>query len=474
MAKNKSSGSSTLHQQIVHDRLIDAASRLNLRQDLPAAFIRYAHALVLGSSLLTLDRQDIVDAREVTDGGQEKQIDAFTIRESDQDATVFITQTKLGASFSSNDIVLLKNGLSWCFEKGGDELKSLKNLRLRKRIEELWISLKQVGPSRLRVVVSYITTGSTDHLSDEFAQERAALERYLSGLGFSDTSVQVWGAAELVQRADEIDREGCQTASVLAAAQANGKLAANTRVLVRAYQAVTPGLIDDIVESTNTQNKITTRNLKANDRLQIEMQQAFRTKGFFYERKPRQFDNELAATAETLMSNEEVGQGYLAVVMKQPSNAGRRKYLIWDEMYKQVFGGSIVEPYIVATLLTRAVREWLDGSALHYSRSELKKKLASRAAYHIARVLSFQWARGDSWVRDAAQATTFLENLKGRKRITSAQFQRAFDTVYTTIARFKEFKSDLDLSLRSAALDEALDRALYRSRASTKKKSVTG
>ncbi len=82
---------------------------------------------------------------------------------------------------------------------------------------------------------------------------------------------------------------GCQTATALALADKAGKLAADTRVMLRIYETADVQLVDKIVLTTNNQNKISSRDLRSNDKFQVDMQEAFSKYGLFYERKVNQY-----------------------------------------------------------------------------------------------------------------------------------------------------------------------------------------
>src|SRR5262249_39781363 len=84
---------------------------------------------------------------------------------------------------------------------------------------------------------------------------------------------------------------GCQTATTLALAQREGQLAADVRVMVRIYETTNTDLVDKIVLTTNSQNQISSRDLRANDTIQVDIEKACTIYGFHYERKLRQFDN---------------------------------------------------------------------------------------------------------------------------------------------------------------------------------------
>ena len=96
-----------LRQQLIDEQVALSASELGLDAD--AAFLRFAHGLITGTSAHAVDPEDIVDA------GGDKQIDAVTVEESDGETDIWITQSKNAPSFSSNALVQMGNGLKWLF-----------------------------------------------------------------------------------------------------------------------------------------------------------------------------------------------------------------------------------------------------------------------------------------------------------------------------------------------------------------------
>jgi AIPR protein len=76
---------------------------------------------------------------------------------------------------------------------------------------------------------------------------------------------------------------GCQTATALALVEKAGKLATDTRVMLRVYETADAQLVDKIVLTTNNQNKISSRDLRSNDKVQIDMQEAFSKYNLYYE-----------------------------------------------------------------------------------------------------------------------------------------------------------------------------------------------
>ena len=121
---------------------------------------------------------------------------------------------------------------------------------------------------------------------------------------------------------------GCQTATTLATAQREGKLRPDVRVMTRVYETPKTGLVDKIVLTTNNQNRISSRDLRANDVVQIDMERGFGIYDLLYERKQRQHDS-ASQDPTKIVPNEAVGQWYLAVVLKNPADGRGRKYKIW-------------------------------------------------------------------------------------------------------------------------------------------------
>ena len=152
-----------LHQQLIQQRIEKTAQDLNLPENL--AFIRFAHSLIVGKSMHSFEENDLVD------GSEEKQIDCITIEEDEDNATVYIFQFKNSDSFSSNTLILMRNGLEWVFNKSQSDINQLSNLKFKDCILEYRTLQRELGPSNLKIIVAYVTKGITASLSNEFKQE---------------------------------------------------------------------------------------------------------------------------------------------------------------------------------------------------------------------------------------------------------------------------------------------------------------
>ena len=252
---------------------------------------------------------------------------------------------------------------------------------------------------------------------------------------------------------------GCQTATALALAEKAGKLATDTRVMLRVYETADAQLVDRIVLTTNNQNKISSRDLRSNDKIQIDMQEAFSKYGLFYERKVSQYGPN--TPVGRIVVNELVAQSYLGIVLKKPSDARRRKYKVWGELYDKIFSGEVVEPYVIAMLLYRRVSAWLLETGLTDDANDLRRKIANNGVFHIARVASYLWRETDSWNRPPDDLKMQIGALEKAPLALAPIFGTAFALLESVLTGNAHYKSDLDAALKTATLDSDLDKALH-------------
>ena len=253
---------------------------------------------------------------------------------------------------------------------------------------------------------------------------------------------------------------GCQTATTIAMAQNEGALARDVRVIVRIYQTADPALVDRIVLTTNNQNRISNRDLRANDQVQIDLEKGFNIYNYFYERKPRQFAGAVLDFTR-ILPNELVAQSYLAVVMKKPSDGRGRKYKVWGEFYDKIFGGQAVEPYILSTLIVKYVSEWLRSHGATATEDDVRRNIAKKGSFHLGRIAAFLWRGNDLWNVEQDVLRNQVQSLESDSAILGDPVQNAFEILVNIITGDAHFSSDLDNALKSYTLDESIDRTLY-------------
>jgi hypothetical protein len=187
-----------IRQQIIADRVADLVSTLGIPED--EAFERLVHSLITGQSVHGLDPADWVD------GSQDKQIDIISIEEGEEEAEIFIISAKFTGGFSSNAIVLMRNGLHWIFNRSRAEIATISNEPFRDKILEIRSVQSGFGPSNIGIHCFFVTNGSAASISNEYQQEiRGVLGEY-DNETFAEFSFASLGADELVGLINQIER----------------------------------------------------------------------------------------------------------------------------------------------------------------------------------------------------------------------------------------------------------------------------
>ncbi len=560
----------TLRQQIVADRVGNLVTTLGVTQD--QAFERLAHSLVTGQSVHSIDLADWVD------GAQDKQIDLISIDEEDNEATVSIISAKFTGGFSSNAIILMRNGLNWIFNRPRTEVATITNEAFRDKIFEIRSLLSGLGPANLTFNCYFVTNGLTAEISQEYEQERRGILAEYDNHTFAEFSFESLGSEELVgllnrheRRARSIDADvlirydrntpslirydsqglkgvictaaareiaelvnrdaggalfdtnirrflgksrgvnaeilrtasdpassylfwflnngitiicdrcdpvtdpdnpfvkitnlqivnGCQTANALAHAARDGTLRPDTRVLLKIFETNDHTLAERVVITTNTQNRISSRDLKSNDSVQQDMQRRFLRHNLLYEHKVNQYAATPLAPGQRIVSNEEVGQAYLAIALKKPSDARRRKYKVWADNYADIFSGGTSEPHVICVLLKQAAGTWARNARRAANVTEERRKLLNTGVLHIARIAAYLWRGTDDFGQQTAVLEGQINTLQTNVAVIDAHFDDALTRLERLINANPDFQSDVDGALKSALLETAITRSLH-------------
>jgi len=556
-----------LRQQIINDQVEKTNDILQIGLD--KAFMVFTHSLIADNSIHAFSPSDDVD------GGQDKQIDCITIYDNGDDAIVYISQTKNEYSFSSNNIIKIRNGLHWIFNKSKSDISKLSNQKFIDAILRYRDLQNHIGPSNIQIVVSYITNGNTKEASEECKQEIKTIRDEYDNDTFNSFCFQLVGFDELVDLINSQDKKnkkidamvkirydantpslikyhnrglkgiictasakeiadivnkdkkgfvfdlnirrflgsqgavnkdilntcsdptdkhlfwflnngitivcdkvdpitdpddpyikienmqivnGCQTASSLAKASRDNILEDDTRVILRIYETNDLNLVDKIVLTTNNQNKINGKNLRANDIRQIDIENGFKLYGFYYERKQRQYINE-SVPYNKIAPNEIVAASYLSIVLKRPSDARSRKYKIWGEYYNRIFTGGIVEPYLISFLVFNYTSEYLKTS-FKSVKDETTRYLINNASFHISRIASYNWKQNDNWT-DQNKLSKEVDLLINFPKTLDTTIGKAINFLKKVIDSNAKYKVDLNSALKSSELDNDINKILY-------------
>lgn len=249
---------------------------------------------------------------------------------------------------------------------------------------------------------------------------------------------------------------GCQTASTLTVAYEKGKLLEGTTVLARIYKTSVDGLVDDIVVTTNTQNKITPRDLRSNHPEQIDIQNIFQSNNFFYERKPREFDSVDEATSSNTFTNDFVGRSVLSIVCGKSGDARSRKGKIWSEHYKKIFlDTQNAHTLIIPTIVYMKVKNILDSMTFDDDQQN-HRYLVKNGSLHIARIVTFMWRKTEDW-KNIKEMESQLEKLLA----DDVNISSLVDKAITVLEDMFEEDDDLNSELKSSQFDAVLKKTLY-------------
>lgn len=255
---------------------------------------------------------------------------------------------------------------------------------------------------------------------------------------------------------------GCQTSSTLARCLQEGVLREDTRVLVKIFQSEDPDLIPKVILGTNSQNKITSRDLKANDNVQETLQQAFQEKfGLYVERRANEYANLGRDRRSKIVSNEKIGQASLGLLHKRPSDARRRKYKIWGDDYNRVFNeNTLPQAYLLAFRIVEMCNAWKRIVFSDYENDLLRRVLAN-GVYHVSRGAAFMWRQHDAW-HDEEELSRQIVDLSDDPQMLDEFFVSSLEAIAEIIRGDASFAADDSAALKSSRLDDEFTRKLHR------------
>ncbi len=103
-----------------------------------------------------------------------------------------------------------------------------------------------------------------------------------------------------------------------------------------------------IAESTNSQTRITPRDLRANDRVQRQLQDSFEDINYFYERKKNEFEDKPKDKRIDALS---AGQAYVAYELGRPDIAKASRGRVFGILYDDVFTDGLKAEHLAEHLL---------------------------------------------------------------------------------------------------------------------------
>lgn len=108
----------------------------------------------------------------------------------------------------------------------------------------------------------------------------------------------------------------------------------DVNLLIRIYETKKTELVGKIAEYTNSQTEVKSRDIRAIDTLQIKLDNEFKIKNYYYERKKNQYQGQDKSKRIDL---EKVGQVLLTYYNSMPLEAKNKKSIIFGSMYEEIF-----------------------------------------------------------------------------------------------------------------------------------------
>lgn len=108
----------------------------------------------------------------------------------------------------------------------------------------------------------------------------------------------------------------------------------NMDVLCRIYETKNKKLSTEIAEFTNSQNAVSSRDIRSNDYLQRKLEKDLLSQNYFYERKKNQYQKEVKGQR---IDAEKAGQALWSFFHLKPGEAKNLKRKIFGEEYENIF-----------------------------------------------------------------------------------------------------------------------------------------
>lgn len=209
----------------------------------------------------------------------------------------------------------------------------------------------------------------------------------------------------------------------------------NRRILVRIIETEEPAVADKIIKATNSQNPMKRWSLHATDPIQRLIEEYFRTKGLYYDRRKGYHKNN-KRPASKIVSINYVGQCMIAMGLSQPDTARARpnSFLDKEDQYEQVFDTNLdLELFYAVTTLQKRVEAAIRANADF-------KEHYTNIRFHVSTFLCTHLA--GQRLRDPKQLTPILPELD---QIDDELMTLAIEKTVTLLNK-RSIESELDLA----------------------------
>lgn len=157
---------------------------------------------------------------------------------------------------------------------------------------------------------------------------------------------------------------GAQTSySLFNAYKYNPEKLLNVILLVKIFASSRQDISERIAIATNSQARISPRDLKANDQIQKKIGTVFADNGILYERKKNQFDSKIDMPR---VDSLKLGQAIVAYHLAEPHQAKTVSDEIFGDQYNRVFSENLDANYLLRLAkLYMFVSTYLEGTLVN-------------------------------------------------------------------------------------------------------------
>lgn len=255
---------------------------------------------------------------------------------------------------------------------------------------------------------------------------------------------------------------GCQTSMTLASSAEQEQLRDDVEVLIKVFETTDEKFVSKVVLTTNNQNAISSRDLKANDQIQEDYQLAFsKLYGLHYERKPREFKGLSREESKKIVSNEKVGQAYLAIVKKKPTIARAQKYRIWeDEWYRHVFPSATIEKHVLSYLIYDYCVKAKKEALVKWQNDPIRYSVVSYGVFHLARVLAFKYSGKENW-DDPEETNAWIQEIRKKPKKLGRHYGVSVTLIRGLIKKKPEWMENINNVFKAVDIEGAINKALH-------------
>ena len=249
----------------------------------------------------------------------------------------------------------------------------------------------------------------------------------------------------------------------LAATAQRGSLQNDVEVLAKVFETTDDKFVSKVVLTTNNQNSISSRDLKANDQVQEDYQLAFsKLYRLRYERKPREFKGLSREETRSVVSNEKVAQAYLAIVKKKPTIARTQKYRIWeDEWYRQIFPETTIEKHVLAHFIYDYCLKAKRDALAKWQDDPIRYSVVSYGVFHLARVLAFQFTQKENW-DNLRETEAWITQLTAKPKSLNRYYRSAVSLIRRLIKRQPEWIENINNVFKAGDIEGAINAELHK------------